>query len=107
MKYIEFQLNELVTVETPVDSEAHAATQLLKQRYSRPFKRLLKWGAGFAARTQVGNLVGNLGAIAFPHLALTGALLLSCAALWFALARPGAECLAPIVAGLAWGVLNV
>ena len=107
MKYIEFQLDELVTVESPVDSEARAASQLLKQRYSRPFQRLLKWGAGFAARTQVGNLVGSAGAIAFPHLALTGALLLSCAALWFALARPGAEVLAPIVAGLAWGVLNV
>lgn len=106
MKYIEFQLDELVTVESPVDSEAHAASQLLKQRYSRPFKRLLKWGAGFATKAQLGNLVGSVSAIAFPHLALTGALLLSCAALWFALGHPGGECLAPLVAGLAWGVIN-
>ena len=106
MKYVEFQLTDCITVESPVDDEARAATQLFKQRYTRPFKRLLRWGAGFATKAQLGNLVGNLSAIAFPHLALTGALLLSCAALWFALARPGAECLAPIVAGLAWGVLN-
>lgn len=107
MKYIEFQLDELVTVESPVDSEAHAASQLLKQRYSRPFQRFMKWGVGIATKAQLGNLVGSVSAIAFPHLALSAALLLSCAALWFALARPGAECLAPIVAGLAWGVLNV
>ncbi len=106
MKYIEISINEHLTIESPVDSEARAVSQLLQQRYSRPFKRLLKWGAGFAARTQVGNLVGSIGAIAFPHLALTGALLLSCAALWFALGHPGGECLAPIVAGLAWGVIN-
>ncbi len=106
MKYIEFQLNDLITVESPVDSEARAASQLFKQRYSRPFKRLLRWGVGVATKAQLGNLVGNLSALAFPHLALTAALLLSCAALWFVLAHPGAEVLSPIVAGLAWGVLH-
>lgn len=108
MKYVEFQLSDLITVESPVDSEARAATQLFKQRYTRPFKRLLRWGAGVATKVQFGNLLGSLGAIAFPQVAITTALLIACAALWFALAHPaGAEILSPIVAGLAWGVLNV
>jgi hypothetical protein len=107
MKYIEFQLTDCITVETPVDSEARAASQLFKKRYTQPFKRLLCWGAGVATKVQFGNLLGSLGAIAFPQVAITTALLVTCAALWFALAHPaGTECLAPIVAGLAWGVLN-
>jgi hypothetical protein len=106
MKYAQFQLNDFITVETPIDSEAHAASQLFRQRYTRPLKRLIRWGAGAIAKSQLGNLVGSLGAIAFPQLAVTAALLVSCAALWFALGRPGGECLAPIVAGLAWGVLH-
>lgn len=106
MKYVEFQLDDLITVESPVDSEARAATQLFKQRYTRPFKRLLRWGVGVATKAQLGNLVGSLGAIAFPQLAITAALLASCAALWFALGHPGAEALSSIVAGLAWGVIN-
>jgi hypothetical protein len=103
MKYIEFQINDRLTIESPVDSEARAASQLLKQRYTRPFKRLLRWGVGIATKVQLGNLVGSLGAIALPHLAITAALLISLAALWFVLAHPGSEVLSPIVAGLAWG----
>jgi hypothetical protein len=106
MKYIEFQINDRLTIESPVDSEARAASQLLKQRYTRPFKRLLRWGVGIATKVQLGNLVGSLGAIALPHLAITAALLISLAALWFVLAHPGSEVLSPIVAGLAWGVVN-
>ena len=106
MKYVDFPINERLTCQTPVDSEAHAASQLFRQRYTRPFKRLIRWGAGAVAKSQLGNLIGSLGAIAFPQLALTAALLVSCAALWFALGHPGGECLAPIVAGLAWGVIN-
>lgn len=106
MKYVEFQLNDLITVETPIDSEARAATQLFKKRYTQPFKRLLRWGAGLATKVQFGNLLGSLGAIASPQLAIPAALLIASLILWFVLAHPGAEALSPIVAGLAWGVLN-
>lgn len=106
MKYIEFQIDERITVESPIDSEARAASQLFKQRYTRPFKRLLRWGATSLAKVQLGNLIGSLGAIASPQLAIPAALLIASLILWFVLAQPGAECLAPIVAGLAWGVLN-
>lgn len=106
MKYIEFQLNDLITVESPIDSEARAASQLLKQRYTRPFKRLLRWGASSLAKIQLGNLMGSLGVLASPQLAIPAALLIASLALWFVLAHPGAESLSPIVAGLAWGVLH-
>lgn len=106
MKYVAFQLDERVTVESPIDSEARAASQLFKQRYTRPFKRLLRWGVGVATKAQLGNLMGSLGAIASPQLAIPAALLIASLTLWFVLAHPGAEALSPIVAGLAWGVLN-
>ncbi len=106
MKYIEFQLNDLITVQSPVDSEARAATQQFKQRYTRPFKRLLRWGVGVATKVQLGNLLGNLSALASPQFAIPAALLIASLTLWFVLAHPGAEVLSPIVAGLAWGVLH-
>lgn len=77
MKYVAFQLDERVTVESPIDSEARAASQLFKQRYTRPFKRLLRWGVGVATRVQLGNLMGSLGAIASPQLAIPAALLIA------------------------------
>ena len=94
MQYVEYRIGSL-TVEIPMP----------KRKKQHPLKRLAQWGIGAFVKGQIGSLLGTLAASVFPTFAISGALLIASTALWIALAYPGTETIAPMILGLALGVL--
>lgn len=94
MQYIEYRIGSL-TVEIPTP----------KRKKQHPLKRLAQWGIGAFVKGQIGSILGTLAASVFPTFAISGALLVASTALWIMLSYPGTETIAPMILGLALGVL--
>lgn len=76
-----------------------------KHRFQSPLKRLAKWGITNFIKGQIGSLLGTAFTALLPGVAISVALLTASIALYLALCYPGLESLAPVVLGLAVGVL--
>jgi len=109
MRYVEsFRINENTTVEVDPRQEVYRQRQAinqLKSRLFRPIKNLAKWGVGAFIKGQVGSLMGTIGASAFPTVAISGALLIASLALYFSLIHPQVTTVAPVILGMALGVI--
>lgn len=94
MQYIEYRIGSL-TVEIPIPT----------RKKQHPLKRFAKWGMGAFVKGQIGTILGTVIASVFPSFAVSGALLIASTVLWMALCYPGTEAIAPMILGLALGVL--
>lgn len=110
MRYIEcFRINEKITVECDPSQELLREKQAAKlwfRRLTKPIKALTQTCLKSAIRFQVGAWIGNVGALAFPAIAITSALLIASILAYVCLIAPGANCLPTFVLGLTLGVLH-
>lgn len=75
------------------------------QRKESLLKKAAKWALGSWIKGQIGAILGGLFTAIAPTLAVSGALLIACAALYLMIGNPGMEAIAPTILGLALGVL--
>ncbi len=79
---------------------------LTKPKKINPLKKAVQWGMGMFIKGQIGSLLGTGLASMLPGLAISGALLIASYCFYQALCQPGSESIAPMVLGLAMGVLS-
>lgn len=70
-----------------------------------PIKSIARWGLAAFVKLQIGGLLGGGLALILPGLAVSIALLIASSFLYEALTVPGHESIAPMLLGLAIGVL--
>lgn len=76
------------------------------RKYSRGFKGVAKWALGTFIKGQIGSILGGIFSTLMPGLAISGALLIASFALYIAISNPGTEAIAPMILGLAMGVIG-
>lgn len=110
MRYIEcFRIDEKTTVECDPRQELLREKQSAKmwfRRLTKPIKTLTQTCLKGAIRFQVGAWIGNVGALTFPAIALTSALLVASILAYVYLVSPSFNFLPTFVLGLALGVLH-
>ena len=90
-----FKVSESLTVEISRQ----------KTQPKRGFKQLLQWGVKSLIRYQLGALIGNLGAVVIPGLAINAAQLIALLVFQAILFNPGSEAMSLSILGLAIGVI--